>query len=57
MQQTKEDNEKDSYQEAREEVNKKVDQGAQEASSNKTDKPSENLEVKSDEASVEKKGE
>jgi small subunit ribosomal protein S6 len=55
--QTKEDNEKDSYQEAREEVNKKVDQGAQAASSNKTDKPSENLEVKSDEASVEGKKE
>ena len=35
--------------------NKKVDQGAQAASSNKTDKPSENLEVKSDEASVEEK--
>ena len=57
LQQTKEDNEKDSYQEAREEINKKVDQGAQAASVGKTEtteqiqdeKPEEKIDVSPEE--------
>ena len=48
--QTKEDNDKDSYQEAREQVSKNVDRGAQAASSSKIEqKPEEKPEVASNE--------
>jgi hypothetical protein len=49
--QTKEDNEKDSYQEAREAANNAVDQEAK-AASNKTEKPKE-MSSKLDESSTE----
>ena len=42
--QTKEDNEKDSYQEAREAANKVVDEQAKEATKQNVDKAAENVE-------------
>ena len=55
--QTKEDNDKDSYQEAREQVSKNVDRGAQAASSSKIEKTEEKPEEKPEVASNDEKKE